>query len=145
MAEERRRILEMLAQGKISPDEADQLLDAMGAPAPSERPVTERMPSATTETRRAKYLRVLVENGGEDGAERVNIRVPLQLLRAGIKLAAIIPPQAQEKVDEALASKGMNFKLSELTPEMLDELISAMTELSVDVDDHNEKVRIFCE
>ena len=141
MSEERRRILEMLAQGAITAEEADQLLGALGATAASEQPAAARnIPS-----RRARYLRVLVEDGRHDKSERVNIRVPLQLLRAGIKLAAIIPQEAQVKVDEAFASKGMRFKLSDLTPEMMDELIEGLADLTIDVDGDEEKVRIFCE
>ena len=33
MSEERRQILQMLAEGKVTADEAGQLLDALGAPA----------------------------------------------------------------------------------------------------------------
>ncbi len=31
---------------------------------------------------------------GGDGPGRVNVRVPLQLLRAGVRLTSLIPPQA---------------------------------------------------
>lgn len=144
MGEERRRILEMLATGKISADEADRLLDAMVALSPSERPANERTATMTT-GKLPRYLRVMVENGAEEGGETVNIRIPMQLLRAGIKLAAIIPPAAQHKVEEAMASQGMSFKLSDLTPEMLDELIAGLGELMVDVNDKDERVRVFCE
>ncbi len=142
MNEDRRRILEMLAQGKITADEADRLLDALYAPTMSERPLTVLNAPAPVSAKNARFLRVLVESG--DG-ERVNVRVPMQLLRAGIKLASIIPPEAQAKVDEALASKGMNMKVADLTPEMMDELIGGLAEFTVDIEDKDDKVRVFCE
>ena len=37
---------------------------------------------------------------------KVNIRVPLMLLRAGVRLASVIPPQAQEKVNRSAARAG---------------------------------------
>lgn len=38
------------------------------------------------------------ENGGNPhhGPVKVNIRVPMQLLHAGVRLAGLIPPQARE-------------------------------------------------
>lgn len=41
MSEERLKILKMLAEGKITPDEAEQLLDALNAGAEEEKPQEE--------------------------------------------------------------------------------------------------------
>ena len=84
-----------------------------------------------------KYLRVLVNSS--DGDE-VNIRVPLQLVRAGLKLSTVLPNDAKEKITE----KGIDLsKLGELEGEAL---IEALRELSVDVDSSDgDVVRIFCE
>ncbi|MEK8105747.1 hypothetical protein NKG94_12490 [Micromonospora sp. M12] len=38
-----------------------------------------------------KYLRVLVDATDNGEPSRVNVRVPLQLLRAGVRLAALVP------------------------------------------------------
>jgi hypothetical protein len=69
----------------------------------------------------------------------------MQLLRAGVKLAALIPPQAQERVNDALREKGMAVDLTQLKPEHLEELVDQLSELTVDVDDSKAKVRVFCE
>ena len=84
-----------------------------------------------------KYLRILVNSS--DGDE-VNIRVPLQLVRAGLKLSTVLPNDAKEKITE----KGIDLsKLGELEGEAL---IEALRELSVDVDSSDgDVVRIFCE
>lgn len=141
MSEDRRKILDMLAQGKITVDEAEKLLSAISQPAgesePKEKPGKKDFP---------KYLRVVVEPGSENvKGEKVNIRVPFQLLRAGIKLASVIPVDVQGKVDEHLKEKGVNIDLSKITSENLEELLVHLNDLTVDVDSKEEKVRIFCE
>ena len=147
MSENRRQILEMLAQGKISADEAERLIAAL------EREPVRAGASDTVETLpakpRPKYLRVLVESlnphSHNGGPTKVNIRVPMQLLRAGVRLGALIPPQARERANEALREKGVNFDLNQIKPENLEALIEQINDLSIDVDEDNAKVRIFCE
>ena len=79
------------------------------------------------------------QQGSADG-ENVNVRVPLALVKAGIKLKAVIPKNAQEKMDE----KGVNLDaLNELDE---DELMEALRDLKVNIDsDKGDTVRIFCE
>jgi len=80
-----------------------------------------------------------------DDSPRVNIRVPMQLLRAGVRLASLVPAQAQEKVNRALRARG--FDILHMTPEKLEELVDHLEDVSVDVEDGkgNAKVRVFCE
>ena len=140
MNEERRRILTMLAQNKISADEAEALLDAMspGASAVSS--------GALVPEAQPKYLRVLVEGHEEGHSGKVNVRVPFNLIRAGVRLAALIPAAAHGPVNKALAEQGIEFDVSKLKPEELEGLVQHLSELSVDVEGaHGEKVRVFCE
>lgn len=145
MSENRRQILEMLAQGKITADEAERLIAALEKePAPAAQSHAAPLPAKP----RPKYLRVLVEAQDEfhnGSPTKVNIRVPMQLLRAGVKLGALIPPQAREKANAALREQGLDFDLNRLKPENLEELIEQLNDLSVDVDEDRAKVRIFCE
>lgn len=56
MTDDRRRILDLLAQGKITADEAEKLLNAVdAAPTPA-------APAPSVPAGKAKYLRVLVED-----------------------------------------------------------------------------------
>jgi len=153
MNENRRQILEMLAAGKINANEAERLIAALeSAPA---TPVAERsagLPGGGTVKTRAKYLRVLVEDEPEmtglKGTTSVNVRVPMQLLRAGVRLASLIPAQAHQQLDEALSRHGVPLALSQIKPENLEELIDHLEDLTVDVDSKDEgatKVRVFCE
>lgn len=143
MTEQRREILQMLAEGKITADEADQLIAALERNQPTATTGGEGRPKA-----RPKYLRVVVDstgNFGGDGPGRVNVRVPLQLLRAGVRLASLIPPQALGSANDELRKSGMSIDLSQLKPEQLEELIEHLDEVTVEVDQPDTKVRVFCE
>jgi len=150
----RRQILEMLSAGKITADEADRLLAALepeSIPVPNGASASNSA-TATAVKARPKYLRVLVEADedmtGMKGPTTVNVRVPMQLLRAGVRLAALIPQQAHDQLDQALSSHGVPLTLSQIKPENLEELIDHLEDLTVDVDgrDSNRtKVRVFCE
>lgn len=155
MNENRRQILEMLAAGKITADEAEKLLAAlepeMRVPA---REFSSGANGAKTEPAKshAKYLRVLVEADqsmtGMKGPTTVNVRVPMQLLRAGVRLASLIPKQAHDQFDEALSRHGVPITLSQIKPENLEELIDHLEDLTVDVDGkdgNSTKVKVFCE
>ena len=154
MNENRRQILEMLSAGKITAEEADRLLAALEpAPTATTAEFTGRLAGAdTTVKTRCKYLRVLVEADqsmtGMKGPTTVNVRVPMQLLRAGVRLASLIPQQAHDQLDEALSRHGVPLTLSQIKPENLEELIDHLEDLTVDVDaaqGSGAKVRVFCE
>ena len=156
MNEHRRQILEMLAAGKINADEAERLIAALEPEAQPAAPSISSRAETTTAIKpargKAKYLRVLVEADesmtGMKGPTTVNVRVPLQLLRAGVRLASLIPPQAHEQLDQAFSKHGVPLNVSQIKPENLDELIDHLEDLTVDVDgkDGNKvKVRVFCE
>lgn len=139
MNENRRQILEMLAAGKITADEAERLMGALDKE-------TRSANGELSSKAKPKYMRVLVEAEDEqDGPVKVNIRVPMQLLRAGVRLTSLIPPQAREHVNEAMREQGMEFDLNQLKPENLEELVDQLNDLTVDVDHAHAKVRIFCE
>ena len=153
MNENRRQILQMLAAGKITADEAEQLLAALdpgvSAAAGSftgKTPVSDPSAESTLKTR-AKYLRVLVEANEKGQPTTVNVRVPMQLLRAGVRLASLIPMQAQDELDKTLSRHGIPLTVSQIKPENLEELIDHLEDLAVDVDSKDEKakVRVFCE
>ena len=153
MNENRRQILEMLAAGKITADEAERLIAALEPePASTSAEFTGKIPGSngwndSTVKARAKYLRVLVEANEKGGPATVNVRVPMQLLRAGVRLASLIPAQAKDELDETLSKHGIPLTVSQIKPENLEELIDHLEDLTVDVDAREEKakVRVFCE
>jgi SHOCT-like domain len=156
MNENRKQVLDMLAAGRITADEAERLLAALdpepGIGAGAQAAAGANSAKNTGPKTHPKYLRVLVEadesTTGNKGLTTVNVRVPLQLLRAGVRLAALIPQQAHDQLDSVLSSHGIPLTLSQIKPENLEELIDHLEDLTVDVDGKDEnttKVRVFCE
>ena len=92
-----------------------------------------------------KYFRVEVNANEASGAAKVNVRVPMQLLRAGVRLSALIPPRARDEVNAAMAQNGIPFDINQLKPENLDDLIEHLADFTVDVDSGDAKVRVYCE
>jgi hypothetical protein len=140
MNEQARQILAMLAEGKITADEAERLIDAvdrqeLASPAGAE-------PRAK---RRPKYLRVVVEDNSEEAPSHINVRVPLQLLRAGVRLTSLIPPRALTQLNAKLDESGVPVDLTQLRPQDIEELVDQLDDVSVDVDDPTSKIRVFCE
>ena len=162
MSENEKKILQMLANKSISVDEAHRLLTALGleGSTPGSTPVAE-----ATAKPKPKYLRVKVvsrpghrhhheeddedeeheEEDDDDGVELINVRVPLSLIRAGMKLTSLIPPEAGEKVSEALREKGVDLDVRNMKPEDLEEMIEALSELQVHVVSGKEVVKVCCE
>jgi Asp-tRNA(Asn)/Glu-tRNA(Gln) amidotransferase B subunit len=141
VSEQRRQVLQMLAEGKITADEAERLIDALEREQPESRPGGVSRPKP-----RPKYLRVVVvDNSAGEVPSRVDVRVPLQLLRAGVRLMTLVPPQALTRVNAELAKKGVPIDLAELKPQQLEELIDQLDEVTVDVEDPDSKVHVYCE
>ncbi len=158
MSEERKQVLEMLAAGKVTAEEAERLLekleqsagDGLAEEAEAEEVTDEEIESERLPRRhgrhwrhhrlphkRLRFLRVKVET--EDG-DHVNARIPLALVRTGFRLSTMLPSEANEKLQE----KGID--LSDLQELKGEELIEALRELDINVDTASgDKVRVFCE
>jgi hypothetical protein len=124
MNEETRRVLEMLSQGKVSVLEAEQLLHAVGSP---DQPANERKFEP-------RYFRILINKPAREGkkAENVNIKVPISVVRGGLRLSALFPGiMARKKVQ---LRDGTELDLSKVTYEDLEAMIKDIGELTVDVD-----------
>ena len=140
MSEERDRILDLLAAGKISAEEAGRLLDAL-----DQRAAQAGASSAASATPkigglpRFMYVKVVSTKG-----DNVNVKIPLSLVRAGLKLTSLIPPQAMEQIDKTMAEKGMAFDLKNLKPEDLEDVVESLREMEVNIDSANgDNVRVY--
>jgi hypothetical protein len=141
MNEERRQVLQMLAEGKVTADEAERLIDALA------RDELESPAGAVSRPKpRPKYLRVvMVDNSDADGPSRINIRIPLKLLRAGVRLTSLVPPQALTRINAELAKSGVPLDLAELKPQHIEELIEQLDDVDIDVNDPSSTIQVFCE
>jgi len=136
MNEERRKILEMLQQGKITVEETERLLAALASPEETK---------AEAHKTDCKYLRIVVEPGPQSvDRDRVNIRVPMKLIRAGLKWAAFVPKHAQTSINQAVHEKGIDLDFAQITREDIEELVTQLNDLTVEVEG-KETVRICCE
>ena len=148
MSENRRQVLEMLGAGKISAVEAEELLAALDS---GRKPGDSGDATGHVAVKqKPKYLHVLVEtldSSKPSSDSTVNVRIPMQLLRAGVKLAGLIPAHVRTHIDGAMKEQGIPFDLSQIKPENLEELVDHLSELTVDVDQKQEnvKVRVYCE
>lgn len=154
MSEERSRILTMLAEGKINAAEAESLLDALDsrtrgeaiAPDGPETAAAAPTGGAGAEQgasgRPPKYLYVKVVSTNGDN---VDVRVPLSLVRSGLRLTSLIPPHVMDQINESMAEHGMSFDLSNFKAEDIEELLTALREMEINVDSKNgDNVRVFC-
>ena len=139
MNEERKKVLEMLAAGRITAEQAEKLLDKLaGSPAGPQSPTNEAPGTSAPPTGKAKYLRIVVESPGS--SDQVNMRVPLSLVGTGRRLMAVMPA----KVSQKLSEYGIDSAIFASTN--CENLEQVIRELNVDVEHGNgKKVRIYCE
>ncbi len=86
--EERLKIMKMVQDGKITAEEAILLLDAVD---PAKRPYSEN-PSQPKATGPGRWFRVKVTDT-ITGKMRANIRLPISLVSAGLKMGAKFSPE----------------------------------------------------
>jgi hypothetical protein len=140
MSNNQKKILEMLAAGKISVAEAERLLSLT-------QPENSAEPAETKKVPRFLHVQITPKPDCLDASrcQNVNIRVPMALLKAGIKLASLIPPSAYNDVDSALKDKGIRMDLRDINPENIEEIVAALGDLQVEIDDPNNYVKVFAE
>ena len=124
--------------------------------------------TATAEAPSPKYLRVTVTKtrswpGDEAEYSRrarmwpglvlgrtgeVTIRVPVALVRNGMRLGAMIPGLTGERLQARLRERGVDVDLSKIDAEMIDQLVREFGEMNIDIDSGRggkAQVRITCE
>ena len=143
MNSERKQILEMLSAGKINVDEAERLIKAIEDTVDIDAEPAE---GGTGRKKKPRFLcvKVQAEPGSHHRHENVNIKIPIVLLKAGVKLGSLMPDKAKGEIASHLAEHGISLDLNKLDGEKIDRLIEALTECSIDVDTDKEKVQICC-
>ncbi len=124
MNEEKRKILEMVKEGKITFEEAEQLLDKLNLGESSEKVARIKKPNSK------KFLRVRVT---EEDKVKANVNIPIALAEVGLNLI----PKSKLKVDGKQINMDQILKLIEEGTE--GELVN------IDAEDEgkNYKVNIF--
>jgi hypothetical protein len=140
MSDDRRRILDLLAQGKITVDEADRLIAAVAEQAAPPK-------ADEGEPQKMRYLRIAVHKPANErrGDKDVNIRVPIAMVRGGMRLGAMIPGLAGDQLRAKLREQGLDVDFSKLDPAALEGVLKDLGEMNIDIDSGRAQVRITCE
>lgn len=120
--EERMKILKMIDEGKLNPEEGAQLLSALS------RKSAPGIPGVSTGT--AKWLRVRVTDL-HSGRSKASVQIPLALMDAGMKIGAHFAPEIDgvnmDQLMEALRS-GMTGKIIDATDDVDGERVEIFVE-----------------
>lgn len=145
MSVETKKVLEMLAAGKISPEDAERLLDKLSGTAAQSESANSQTGTATNASAatnssgatRPRFLRIQVERPGR---EDVDVRVPLSVARGGKHWMAFLPTGVADRLNEY----GINFgSLDEMNDA---EFQAALDRINVDVmKGSGKRVRIYAE
>ncbi|MGD1821504.1 MAG: SHOCT-like domain-containing protein [Pleomorphochaeta sp.] len=133
MSEEKIKILEMLSSGKITVEEASKLIDASD--------------SKLTNLSGLKFFYVSIEPKETEAGKKIGkvfVKVPFALIKAGFNIAGLIPKEAQEQINNGLKNQGMSFDFSDLKPENIDDLMASLELLTVEVDNADSLIKVFC-
>lgn len=94
-ADERLKILTMIQEGKISASEGIQLLESLERSKPAQNQVPLPPPPVPPPSPRgARFLRVRVTDTNT-GKTRVNVRLPINVVNAGIRMGARFAPEVE--------------------------------------------------
>jgi hypothetical protein len=146
-----RRILDMLSQGKITVDDADRLLKAVSAAPPAE---TATADAATDDPKRARWVRINVHKPANEyrPEKDVNIRVPIAVVKGGMRLGAIIATFAGEKAAQRMKARGIDLDMSKINGDFskmngaeFDAFLKSLDDTNIEIDDGKSQVRITCE
>lgn len=103
--DERIKILQMVQEGKITPDDAAQLLEAISSTGPrhSSSKSSSSVEDSGVPGRKPRFLRVRVTDT-DSGRPRVNVRLPISMVSVGIKMGSRFAPQIEGMDAEQLMS-----------------------------------------
>ena len=124
MTEEKRKILEMVKEGKITFEEAEQLLDKLNLSEPSITVPKIKKPNSK------KFLRVRVT---EEDKVKANVNIPIALAEVGLNLI----PKGKLKVD------GKQINMDQILKMIEDGTEGELVNIDAEDNGKNYKVNIF--
>ncbi len=94
MNEEKMRVLRMIQEGKLTPEEGLQLLEALDEPITPEAGKSTRVETTPAPRTGGRWFHVRVTDL-DTGKVRTNVRIPLSIVSMGIKMGARFAPQVE--------------------------------------------------
>jgi len=131
MSEERKKILKMVAEGKITADEADRLLGAL----------------RESDTR-GRFLKVRVIDR-QRNRTKARIDIPIGVVKAALKIGTLLKGVIPE--GQKINVQGKEISLDGITPEMIESIVAELGEggkytlVEVHDDDKGEDVEVYLE
>ena len=107
MSEEKRKILQMVAEGKLTPEEADRLLDAVKDARGKKR-----------------FFKVRVYQQANRDKPAVNVNIPVAVLKLASKFGRAFKGMMPEGMKVNM--HGKEIALDEFTPELIDEVLDSL-------------------
>jgi hypothetical protein len=144
MSVETKKVLEMLAAGKISTEDAERLLDKLSggtaqANAANSQAASGASPDAggsIPHPRRPRFLHIKVQR--PDGRD-TDVRVPLGAVRCGRHWTAFLPLRVADKLSEYGIDLGSLDAMSE------PEFQAAIDRMNIQIQSHGKNVHIYAE
>lgn len=129
MSSERKKILEMLEEGKITSKEASDLLEAIDDTSTNNSDVTTLSKSYSK-----KYLKIRVFEAEKES--KVSLNIPIKLVKLGISFAS--------KLNSKIEGINISNEEIDIILEAIDNEIEGEI-LSIDADDGKTQVKIYIE
>lgn len=131
MSDERRKILDMVAAGKLTPEEADRLLGAL-----------------KESQERTRFFRVRVYDKDKT-RQKIKVDIPISVLKLASKIGSAFKGMVPE--GHKINIHGKEIALDEFTPEMIDTIIEEIQDggcyklVEVTDDEKGEYVEVYIE
>ncbi|HBG77034.1 MAG TPA: hypothetical protein DDW86_08770 [Clostridiales bacterium] len=130
MREEMKKILQMVEEKKITVEEAEKLLDAMGPEEPEPVLLESEEPTDSLNLK-GKFLRLRVS---EEGEQKVQINLPLSVVEVGLKIGMQVGPKFAPEMEKL---EGIDFN------ELLEAVKKGATGKLLEVKDDGDLVEIY--
>ena len=117
--------------------------DKHAIPAPQALPQSSQLPTPEKDPRQI-IIQVEAKVKENSQTDSIHVKVPVQVLKAGVRLASFIPDHAKDWVAEALRTKGFDFDTL-LKSEEIDLLVASLSGLNVVFEKDDIKVTLYLE
>lgn len=107
MSEEKKKILQMVAEGKLTPEEADRLLNALSEVHGKKR-----------------FFKITVYEKNDRKRPKVKVNIPVAVLKIASKIGAAFKGMMPEGMKVNM--QGKEIALDEFTPEMIDSIVDSL-------------------
>jgi hypothetical protein len=145
MSDEMRRVLSMVAEGKISVENAAEVIEALKAP-----PLVDEDDEFAwqPEPIRPRFLRIRMHRPPREGhlEKDVNVRVPIAVVCGGLRLGMLVPGIG-DRINARLRAGGVDFDLGRVSEEQIQSMLSRLGQLTIDVSEggQQKQLHITCE